>query len=219
MNYRSCETMIRAFLFDMDGVLVDSMSAHFYAFNATIRKFGKESVSMKMFNEELWGRYIAENIKEIFGNIPGEKLREIVEEYPLQVGKYAEHMKLYGDAKEVLEELGKKGVKLGLITSSQKGIVEPLITRLSLKNYFAVVVCGDQIKRPKPAPDGIIKACQTLEIRPNEAVFVGDNHQDVEAGKSAGCFTVGITTTSSREELKDSDAIIDNLTQLLNYTS
>jgi beta-phosphoglucomutase-like phosphatase (HAD superfamily) len=144
--------MIRAFLFDMDGVLVDSMKAHFYAFNSTIMKFSKESISLKTFNEKFWGRYIADNVKEIFGNIPGKKLREIVEEYPIQVGEYAEHMKLYEDAERVLEELKKEGLKLGLITSSQEEIVEPLIMRLRLKNYFDVIVCGDQIERPKPHP-------------------------------------------------------------------
>ena len=53
-------------------------------------------------------------------------------------------------------------------------------------------------------------------MKPSEAIYIGDNVRDVVAGKSAGCLTIGITTTSNREELKGADIIIENLTQLLN---
>jgi len=72
----------------------------------------------------------------------------------------------------------------------------------------------ETLKRPKPASDGIIKACEFLKIKSSEAIYIGDNCQDIIAGKSAGCFTLGITTTSSREKLEGADLVIDNLSQL-----
>ncbi len=207
--------MVQAILFDMDGVLVNSLKTHFYAFNATFTKFGAEKVSMKTFLNRYWGIYIEKDAEMIFPRLSPPLLQEILNEYPVQIAKFVDYVQIYPDTKRVLIEFQKKTLKLGLVSSSQKKIVETTITHVGLSSYFDVVVCGDQVKKPKPAPDAILKACRTLGISPTDAVYVGDGPQDVAAGKSAGCFMVGITTTCGRERLEGTDIIIESLSQLL----
>ena len=210
--------MIKAILFDMDGVLINSLRTHFHAFNATIEKFGGKRISLDTFHEKFWGTYVEQNAKIVFGDLSRQSLREIVDEYPLQLEKFAEYTNIYHETKRVLLEL-KKNLKVGLVSSSQSKIVDLLMKYVELDSYFDVVVCGDQVDKPKPAPDGLIKACESLRIKPSEVIYVGDNYLDVTAGKSAGCLTVGITTTTSQQRLKDADIIIDDLAQLLYLAS
>lgn len=211
--------MVRAVLFDMDGVLVDSLRTHFHAFNATLLEFGGEKVSLEAYQQRFWGMYVERAFKIIFGHVSIDKVKEMTDQYALQVKKHVEHTVVYPDAKMVLTELKKRECKLGLITNSPKETAEIILKHVGLLHFFDIVICGDQIMKPKPAPDGILEACRHLGIRPRETIYTGDNVQDIVAGKAAGCFTVGITTTSSREELGNADSITESLRKLLDLTT
>lgn len=210
---------IKAILFDMDGVLVDSLRTNFYAFNAAIEKFGKEGISPKKFREEFWGTYIEQGIKAVFGDISRQKLVEIAEEYASQVTRFVEYTRIYPETKGVLTELTKRNLKIGVITNTKRKSVDTIIDQVGLTGYFAIIIYGDEVKKPKPAPDGIIKAYESLGLRPSEVIYVGDNSQDIIAGKSARCLTVGISRTSDREKLEGADVIIYNLTQLIDLAT
>lgn len=156
-----------------------------------------------------------EDFRTVFPYISVARLREVVEEYPLQLERFAGYTILYPGTRKVLEELKRRGLMIGVVSSSQKRIVETLMKRVGLDECFDIFICGDEVEKPKPAPDGILEACRYLGVEPDEVVYIGDNVRDVIAGRSAGCFTIGITTTSSREELKGADVIVENLGQLL----
>jgi HAD superfamily hydrolase (TIGR01549 family) len=204
--------MIKAILFDLDGVLIDSMKTHYYATNSATRQFGKK-VTLKEFKEKFWGVYIGDSTRHVFGN-DSLKIRKVVENYRKNVPKYLKYTKVYPNAKEVLEKLKDKRLKLGIITSCLRRTTEELLKYAEIENFFDVIISGEDTK-PKPAPDAILKACRDLKVKPSEVVYVGDTRQDVVAGKSAGCFTVAITTSNSRGRLKGADIIVDNLKELL----
>ena len=207
--------MVKAVLFDMDGVLIDSLKTHFYAFNTAIVKFGAEDLSLETFRRKFWGKYVKQNVQTLFGDISDQKLIEIVEEYTLQMSEFSGYISVYPDTTLVLREFKKKNLMIGLITSSPKRTVDRILDQMDLDGYFDIIICGDQIKRPKPAVDGIIEACNFLRIKPSETIYVGDTYLDIVAGKSAGCYTVGITTCGSKQKLKGADSITNNLRQLL----
>ena len=102
--------MVKAILFDMDGVLVDSLKTHFYAFNAAIAKFGGK-VSMKTFKEKIWGTYIEQDVRTVLGDVSEQRLKEIIEEYTLQIEKYEKYTKIYPEAKIVLTELKRRRMR------------------------------------------------------------------------------------------------------------
>ena len=91
----------------MDGVLIDSLKTHFYAFNATFKKFGAKEVSLKTFQEKFWGIYIEKDAKTVFGNVSKHFLKELLDEYPLQIERFVKYIRRYDSIKndEQLEVL------------------------------------------------------------------------------------------------------------------
>jgi HAD superfamily hydrolase (TIGR01549 family) len=179
-----------------------------------LKHFGKKKISFEDYHENYWGVHIKEEIKKIFRNISQKELSKILDYYNKNSSQFIQKQKLYPQVKNILEELKKK-YKLALVTSTLTELTKKILQHFSLRNYFNIVINGEMIENPKPAPDAVLLACKKLRIKPEEAVYVGDNFQDVEAGKRSECFTVAITTTSSKEELKDADKIINNLNELI----
>jgi HAD superfamily hydrolase (TIGR01509 family) len=206
--------MIKAILFDMDGVLIDSLEANYLHFNAWVKHFNKSEISFENYQENYWGCHFNDQIKKFFGKVSEEKQKEMLNYYTKISSQFIKKQKLYPGVKNILKNLKKK-YKLALVTSTLSKLTENVLNHFSIKKFFDVVIDGEMIKNPKPAPDAVLLACKKLKIKPGEAVYVGDNFQDVKAGKKAGCSTIAITTTSSIEELKDADKIINNLNELI----
>lgn len=206
--------MIKAVLFDMDGVLVDSLKANYLHLNSLLRHFGKDMLSFEDYQENYWGSHFSEQIKKIFGKISKKKYVEMKNYYVKISSSFVKNQKLYPNVKSILRILRKK-YKLALVTSTLNKITKKILEYFSLRKFFDIVIDGEMVKNPKPAPDAVLLACKKLKIKPKEAVYIGDNFQDVEAGKKAGCLTIAIATTSSKEELKNADKIINNLNELV----
>jgi len=119
----------------------------------------------------------------------------------------ADKTKLLPDAKKVLEKIKKNNIKIGLVTNSYKSQVNRILDFHKIKKHFKVIVAGDEIERPKPYPDPILKACKQLKVDPDEVLYVGDTKIDYKAGKSAGCYVVGLNTHG--------DLMISRLSDLL----
>ena len=83
------------------------------------------------------------------------------------------------------------------------------------------MLCGDDAKQPKPAPDTLLMACEAINSKPNECIYVGDAERDVEAGKAAGMQTVvalfGYIAATDKPAEWGADALINNPTELLDY--
>ena len=78
-----------------------------------------------------------------------------------------------------------------MITNSSRAIVSKTLKRFNIKKYFDVIVTMDDVKRRKPAPDMALRACRILNVDAKDAIMIGDTKNDMLAGKSAGCMTVG----------------------------
>ena len=111
--------------------------------------------------------------------------------YNLKFRNRIRHVKIFPQSKKVLEKLKNKRIKLGLITNSTGFITLTILNHFKLKKYFDVVVTMDDVRRRKPAPDMILKACKTLKVMPKNTILVGDTMNDIIAGRRAGCATVG----------------------------
>lgn len=205
--------MIKAVLFDLDGVLIDSLKTNYLAYNSTLKRFGKKKIGLKKYQDVFWGPHIDDCIKISFGNLTKEMMKKIADHYHKRRLEFTKFTRIYQNVIVILKKLKKK-FKLGLVTSTVAFVTHKTLEYFDIKKYFDVIVCGDEAK-PKPAPDAIFKACNDLKIKPEEAIYVGDNFQDVDAGKRAKCFTVAVTTTSSIEELKNAGKIINNLNELV----
>jgi pyrophosphatase PpaX len=166
---------MRAILFDMDGVLIDSKEAWFYAFRSQRRELTREE-----FEREWWSRDQNENLKKI-GMGSARFCDGVLADYLDRV------VKVEG-VEEVLD-----GIELpkAIITNTTRRCTEVLLDRFDLGRRFDVVVASDDVEHAKPDSDPVRMACDALGVDPGDAAMVGDSEKDVEAGRRAGCVTIG----------------------------
>ena len=181
---------IKAILFDLDGVLIDSLYAWFSLFNATLIHFGYKPITEEVFRRH-WGQSTEEDVR-IF--MPGTTLDEVRDYFLNHYVKYLSYLKLNPHARKILEELTNLGLKLGCVTNSHRDIVKKILKKHDFINFFQAIVTADDVTNPKPAPDILFEACKILNVVPGEAIFLGDTQTDTEAGERAGCFIVGYRT-------------------------
>ncbi len=177
---------VKAVLFDLDGVLIDSFDAWYRTFNDSLKYFGLRKLSKKEFKKD-FGAPIEHDIKKYF---KGKTVKKVVSLYNINFDKRKKYVRLFPNSKIIIKKL-KKQIKLGLISNSTKSIVLTILNHYKLTKYFDVIVTMDDVKRRKPAPDMVLKACRKLKVKPKNTILVGDTKNDMSAGKKAGCITIG----------------------------
>ncbi len=194
----------KAILFDLDGVLVDSLSSWHRAFNESMKKFGYGEFNKKEFEEKFWGPQLEKNLEKMrMGN---EAVRYCISKHL----EFIDEIKLFPMVREVLARLSQE-FKIGLITNTPKENVYKILKKFDLKKYFHTIVTGDEVINGKPDPEMVVKACNLLDVEPKDAVLVGDTGSDVIAGRSAGCIIIGINANAN------ADFKIEQLSQLLEF--
>lgn len=176
---------MKAVLFDLDGTLIDSFDAHILSYKKALEKFDlpvKEDAIRKDFG------LIAEDIlRKEYPDLSEEKVRGIVGlKRKFFVGSCLSEIKLFPGVFNVLSKLKSEGFLLALCTSSSKKEALEILDYFQIADFFRVVVGGDEIENPKPAPDILLKACERLSVSTKDSVFVGDSVFDEQAGKKAG---------------------------------
>jgi HAD superfamily hydrolase (TIGR01549 family) len=198
------KTELKAVLFDLDGVILDSFERQYAVFNDLRKKLGLKKIDREEFRKKLWGNSLEVNAKNYFKEQDFKKLHI---DYNSLVKEHVGKSKLPARTKEVLETIKKKKIKIGLVTNTTKQRTINDLRFHKIKHYFDAIMTADDVEKPKPYPDPIIKICEKLEIMPDETIFVGDTKNDYKAGKAAGCLVVGLNTTG--------DLVIDKLSDLL----
>jgi HAD superfamily hydrolase (TIGR01549 family) len=186
---------IKAVLFDFDGTLADTLPLSFYAFKYVFKKYDDREVS----TDELIAMFgptedeiIAENLRN------KEKVKEAISDYYLIYEKsHAAEVHMTDDMDQLLTYIGSNDMKIGVITGKSRKAYQISSEALKLSNFFDIVITGDDVRQPKPNPEGIFTALAYLGVSKEEAVFVGDSNADIKAGKSAGLRTYGVQWLST----------------------
>lgn len=198
------KTELKAVLFDLDGVILDSFEAWFNVFNHARRNFNLKEISREEFKDRAWGGSVKADAKNYFKNSDAEEIEKL---YKHLISGYVDKTNLMPDAKKVLDAIKKKNIKIGLVTNTFGETVAAILKFHKLEEYFDSIVNADDVEKVKPYPDPVIKLCKNLGIMPDEAMLVGDTKNDYKAGKAAGCMVVGLNTKG--------DLMIDGLSDLL----
>ena len=178
--------MIRAVLFDMDGVLVDSFEAWLALMNDTARHFGYPPVEAQAFKAVYGGP--SENDVAIF--FPGQTVEELEAYYEAEFPTYAHLVSADPHAAKVMEEMRARGLRIAVITNTPSSLARSIIAANGLPPD--ALVGGDDVPKAKPAPDMVRRACELLGVPPVEAVVVGDSAYDREAAEAAGARFIGV---------------------------
>ncbi|OWA34499.1 phosphatase [Saccharibacillus sp. O16] len=202
--------MIQAFIFDMDGVIIDSEPLHFDVDRQTMAYYG-HSVTQEdleryvgMTNPEQWAI-----IREEYGI--GPTTEEIIE---YQMGRKIEQLRLaelepIEGICELLEELKKGEIPRAIASSSPPIFIEAVLEKFGLQGEFAVVVSGERVPKGKPAPDVYLRAAELLGVDPFFCVVLEDSKHGIDAAKAAGMHCIGyVNPNSGNQDLSRADLIV-----------
>ena len=201
--------MKHAFIFDMDGVLVDSNPTHKIALKQFCKKHGYD-LSETDLREKIYGRTNRDWLLNLFGNLNEETIRAYAEE------KEALFRELYVDIKPLdglhsfLKKLDANGIPLAIATSAPRANVDFTISKTGITHFFPIILDDSFVTKGKPDPQIYLKSAAALGMPSGQCVVFEDSLSGVMAAKRAGCKVVGVTTTHTREELAETDLNIDN---------
>lgn len=174
----------RALLFDMDGVLIDSVDAWLAALNKALTCKQYPPIPKKEFISKYWGHDLKDTLQLM--NIP----LSILDDCTLRYHEFIHQAKTFPHTRETLKRLNH--YPKAIITNTNKNLTEKLLKNLKLRSFFNVITTGDMVKQAKPDPALVLKACDLLQIPVEQTMLIGDTQSDVIAGKKAGCMVVGI---------------------------
>jgi phosphoglycolate phosphatase len=124
---------------------------------------------------------------------------------------------LYPWAPQLFASLASRGIVLGIVSTKFRRRIQAVLGREGLCHHFKVIVGGDDVDRPKPAPDAILAAIAALNTAPDAVLYVGDSTADGEAARSAGVPFVAVRSGVTRPEVLealDPVAILNDASEL-----
>jgi HAD superfamily hydrolase (TIGR01509 family) len=188
-----------AILFDMDGVLIDSLESWWMSLNSALEAFHHSPISKEEFIEVYWGHDLKDNLKKMKLN------PEIGTFCNINYRNHVHAIQIYDDTYKTLQKL--HAYKKAIITNTPKDCTQQILKRFAIAQYFNVIVTSDDVPRSKPSPAIVFKACTLLKVNPEKTVLIGDTTSDVKAGKAAGCRVVGINIAADHTITRLSELI------------
>ena len=176
-------------LFDFDGTLVDSGAIILSSFKHAARTVLARDVE----DEQIAALVGGSNLHDQMRVLDAERVEELVHAYREHNRPLHDELEAFPGVEELVKELSTQSRKLGIVTAKGRQTVDLAFRVLDLERHFDVVVTADMTKRHKPDPEPVETALELLASRPSEAAFVGDSPYDIESGKGAGVFAIGVT--------------------------
>jgi AHBA synthesis associated protein len=200
---------VRAVVFDMDGVLVDSFTAWARTVDRTAREFGHGGVSKERFRD-LFGQSTSRDVELL---MPSAKVADVETAYERNFALYLEEVRVMPGAGEMLEALKGKGIALAVATNTPAQLAGRILGDVDLLRHLDALTGGDEVDRPKPAPEILETAMGKLNVSARHTVYVGDTEYDVQTGRAAGVFTVGfrIDGDGRIEKLEELPALVKGI--------
>jgi len=187
---------LRAYLFDCDGTIADSMPLHYIAWKRALAEWNC------VFEEKLfysWGgkpvRKIVADLNEMHGlNMPVEALAERKESF------YHEQLPQLKAIPEVLEHIEAQHglIPFAVVSGSRRNSVVGSLTSLDLLDKFETLVCAEDYKNGKPAPDGFLLAASRLGVPPEDCLVFEDTELGIRAATAAGMASVMVPQPAER---------------------
>lgn len=205
-----------AVIFDMDGVLIDSEPLHFEVDIMVLQKLnineGKSYLErfVGYTNPAMW-----EIIKKEYSI--KNTIEELIELQIITKLKYLEESNYTAieGIKELLEELQKNKIPIGIASSSPRIFIEAVINKINIVKYFDNWISGEEVRKSKPEPDIFIKMAELLKVNPEKCIVIEDSKSGTVAAKRAGMKCIGYKNINSgNQDLSKADRVVETLLEI-----
>lgn len=204
--------MEKAFIFDMDGVIYDSEPIHAKAKKLVLAEWG---ISI---SDERLATFVGRSSRDFYGTMVKENPQCRASWQELANRKHSlyrtmlaedDSVKAMPGIRDLLERIRKAGYPIGLGSSSTMEMIEMVLTRLDLKDYFSVLVSGNDLPKSKPDPMIFLTVAERLGVSPSICTVIEDATAGVAAAKAAGMYCIGYyNPNSGPQDLSRADMIV-----------
>jgi HAD superfamily hydrolase (TIGR01509 family) len=207
---------LEAVIFDMDGVLIDSLSLHIEADTQLFQEYSIDitevdfSPFLGMSNPEIWALVI----KEYGLTAPLEAILQRSMELKLAALKKWELKPIEG-IPGLLAALRQAALPCAVASSSSPSFINAALGKTGIRPFFSVIVSGEEVAKSKPEPDVFLKAAELLGVAPENCVVIEDSGNGVVAAKRAGMKCAAYKNPSSlRQDISLADVVADRISQI-----
>jgi beta-phosphoglucomutase len=216
--------MLRAVIFDFDGVITDTEILHLEAFNEVLSKY-----KVEITREEYYREYLGLTDVECFKALANEGRirvdRQGIENLVRQKNEIFEEAvktesRVIEGVRDFLDMLRGNVIRMAICSGALLAEIELILEQGKLHSFFEVIVSADAIKKGKPDPEGFLLTLERLnqgEAKPilgEECIVIEDSHWGLEAAKAAGMHTIAVTNSYGSEQLALAERIVARLDEL-----
>lgn len=208
--------MIKAVVFDIDGVLLDSFEANLNFFQGLMNQFGYEPPTRESYVDAFHLPMLTA-VKKLTGSTDEQEIEKIFQAGRNRDTLYDESLlRTPPRVEEILDVLSQK-YELGIVTSRVKEGIYVLPQLAKIEKFFKTTVSFDDTVEHKPSPEPLLLAAKNLGIKPEEAVYIGDVKNDAIAAKAAGMRMIIYSKTKvddvdfNTEDFSEIPSLVDDL--------
>lgn len=204
-------------IFDMDGVISDSMPFHAKAWKEAFASIGVDVDDFEVYiREGMKGRETIEDIiKERNLSISQEETEQIYKRKSEAFNRIFK-VKLMPGICELLTGLRKRGHKLGLVTGSRFEVAKAVLQN-GLEKMFDVVIAGEMVVNGKPDPEPYLKAVSMLGVEKEDCLVIENALAGITSAKRAGLRCYAVATSLPKTYLKEADIVFNNIEEVSDY--
>ncbi len=205
---------VRALLFDMDGVILQTMPAHFRAWRSVLAGEGLSVSRLDVYRRE--GQQGLQSVRELFEEygrpLEDETARRLLRRKE-SLFKEIVRPRFVPGARSFLREAVRRGITAALVTGTSRGEVGRILPE-EVRGIFACVVAGDDVRRGKPDPEPYRTALDHIGCPAAEAAVIENAPLGIRSAKSAGLFCVALETSLSASYLSEADIVVKDYRDL-----
>lgn len=202
---------MKAVIFDMDGVLIDSEALHLYDFRVFLNKHNQSFTS-----DELSGfvgldkNIFIERLQKMWkpvNQLPS--IEEITEGCKYPSDSFQDI--LFPHVRFLLSHLKKNNIKIAIASSSPYDIIYKMLSVNNITSYFDVIVCRNDVQAKKPSPDIYYEALKQLELSPNDCIVIEDSTVGIQAAVNAGLYVIALKENRFSVDQSKANYIVNDL--------
>ena len=211
------EKKLQAFIFDMDGVIIDSEPIHSRVKMETFRHFGID------FDESRLSSYMGGTSGLIFKDVVAESGRTDITPEMLTAYEHKHYLEVLQSGgidpvegtRELIRALHEAGVPLGLATSSHPPVMNAILDNFEIRKYFTSVISGGELPESKPNPAIYLISAERLGAKPENCCVLEDTTNGILAAKRAGMYCIAFHNLHSGEQdLSLADRVVEKIAEI-----